>query len=90
MAEKYIKASECEKYFYEHLDDVYIVGAMNAIDEMPKADVISVKHGRWINENFYTRCSVCNNMATYDRYGQEVESDYCPHCGARMHENEVE
>lgn len=90
MAEKYIKASECEKYFYEHLDDIHIAGAMNAIDEMPKADVIPVKHGRWINENFYTRCSACGNMATYDRYGQEVESGYCPHCGARMYENEVE
>ena len=42
MTEKYIKASDCEKYFYEHLDDVHIVGAMNAIDEMPNADVVPV------------------------------------------------
>ena len=42
MPEKYIKASECEKYFYEHLDDVHIAGAMNAIDEMPAADVVPV------------------------------------------------
>lgn len=83
MAEKYIKASDCEKYFYEHLDDLHIEGAMNAIDEMPNADVIPVKHGRWINENFYTHCSACGNMAIYDKYGQEVESDYCPHCGAK-------
>ena len=48
------------------------------------ADVTPVRHGRWINENFYTRCSVCENMAIYDKYGQEVESDYCPNCGARM------
>lgn len=39
MIEKYIKASECEKYFYEHLDDNGMIGAMNAIDEMPAADV---------------------------------------------------
>ena len=84
MAEKYIKASDCEKYFYEHLDDLHMAGAMNAIDEMPNADVIAVKHGRWINENFYTRCSACGNMAIYDKYGQEVESDYCPRCGAKM------
>ena len=83
-AEKYIKASDCEKYFYEHLDDLHMAGAMNAIDEMPNADVIAVKHGRWINENFYTRCSVCGNMAIYDKYGQEVESDYCPRCGAKL------
>ena len=84
MAEKYIKASDCEKYFYEHLDDLHMAGAMNAIDEMPNADVVLVKLGHWINENFYTRCSVCGNMAIYDRYGQEVESDYCPRCGAKM------
>ena len=42
MSEKYIKASDCEKYFYEHLDDVHIAAAMNAIDEMPAADVAPV------------------------------------------------
>ena len=49
-----------------------------------------VVHGHWINENFYTHCSVCNNMAIYDKYGQEVESDYCPRCGAKMDGNKVE
>ena len=42
MPEKYIKAADCEKYFYEHLDDVHIAAAMNAIDEMPAADVVEV------------------------------------------------
>lgn len=51
---------------------------------IPASDVAPVKHGHWINENFYTRCSVCGNMAIYDKYGQEVESDYCPRCGAKM------
>lgn len=45
---------------------------------------VPVKHGHWINENFYTRCSACGNMAIYDKYGQEVESDYCPRCGAKL------
>ena len=61
-----------------------------AIAEQSATDVTPVKYGRWINENFYTRCSVCGNMAIYDRYGQKVESDYCPRCGARMDDNEVE
>ena len=47
MTEKYIKASECEKYFYEHLDDNGMIGAMNAIDEMPAADVQPVN--QWIS-----------------------------------------
>ena len=50
MPEKYIKAADCEKYFYEHLDDVHIAGAMNAIDEMPAADVVPV-----------VRCKDCKN-----------------------------
>ena len=54
------------------------------ISELPAADVQFVKHGRWIYENFYTHCSSCGNMAIYDKYSQEVESDYCPRCGARM------
>lgn len=51
---------------------------------LPAADVAPVRHGHWINENFYTRCSVCGKMAIYDKYGQEVESDFCPKCGAIM------
>ena len=58
------------------------------IEEQPAADVAPVRHGRWVNESFYTHCSVCGNMAIYDKYGQEVESDYCPNCGARMDEKE--
>lgn len=30
-----IDADECEKYFYEHLTDDAMVGAINAINEMP-------------------------------------------------------
>ena len=60
--------------------DIYI----SFIKKSPTADVVEVRHGRWINENFYTHCSACGKMAIYDKYGQEVESDYCPHCGAKM------
>ena len=40
-----IDADECEKYFYEHMTDDAMVGAMNAINEMPTID--PVKHGKW-------------------------------------------
>ena len=94
MAEKYIKASDCEKYFYEHLDDLHMAGAMNAIDEMPAADVISVKHGHWIAEydcGYITpHCSECGETAltkeetSYDY----VYSSYCPRCGAKLDKTE--
>ena len=55
-----------------------------------QSNVSPVKHGHWIYENFYTHCSVCGKMAIYDKYGQEVESDYCPRCGAKMDGGEGE
>lgn len=92
MAEKYIKASECEKYFYEHLDDNGIIGAMNAIDEMPAADVKPIKRAKWIlfdkdccGRAFY--CSNCRKITTTDDFENtplEREEYFCPKCGADM------
>ena len=59
MTEKYIKASECEKYFYDHLDDYNIISAMNAIEEMPAADVMPV-----------VRCKDCKYLMFSDCYGE--------------------
>ena len=61
-----------------------IKAVLSCIEIQPSADVAPVRHGCWINENFYTHCSACGKMAIYDKYGQEFESDYCPHCGAKM------
>ena len=87
MPEKYIKAADCKKYFYEHLDDVHIAGAMNAIDEMPAADVAPVRHGRWIEqceESLYS-CSACGTeWITIVGTPKENDMDFCPHCGAKM------
>lgn len=95
MTEKYIKASECEKYFYEHLDDLHMTAAMNAIEEMPNEDVALVRHGHWVTEYDYgyttPHCSECGEIAltkeetSYDY----VYSSYCPRCGAKMDEKGV-
>ena len=93
MPEKYIKAADCEKYFYEHLDDVHIAAAMNAIDEMPAADVAPVRHGRWIEqeqceESLYS-CSVCGTeWISFVGTPKEHGMDFCPNCGAKMDEKE--
>ena len=93
MAEKeYIDLYECRDDFYATVLDILSEDSTNdranqiidAFDYLPAADVEPVRHGRWINENFYTHCSACGKMAIYDKYGQEFESDYCPHCGAKM------
>lgn len=30
-----VDASKCEPYFYDHLDDLHMIAAQNAIDDMP-------------------------------------------------------
>ena len=95
MAEKYIKSSECEKYFYEHLDDAHIAGAMNAIDEMPAADVEPVRHGHWIDKTIWHRsfgeayheCPACHAVIPgVPNTAQSYRDNYCQNCGAKMEE----
>lgn len=57
--------------------------AKRVIAEMPAADVAPVVHGRWIWRNkwepfeFKYECSICHD-------GSDLESKYCPNCGAKM------
>lgn len=67
-------------------------GAISDVADMlthfPAADVVEVRHGRWIDVEpaphnlFYATCSVCG-----DRQTIEV-ANYCPMCGASMDEVE--
>lgn len=90
MNEKYINAADCEKYFYEHLDDNGIRAALNAIEEMPAADVEPVKHGRWIHcpeeDKNAWRCSECTGGWLLPD-GETPEANnmrFCHRCGAKM------
>lgn len=64
-----IDADACEPYFYEHLDDNGMAGALNAIDEMP---TIEPKKGKWI---VYYECPRCGEIT-------KDFTEYCPFCGA--------
>ena len=87
MAEKYIKASDCEKYFYEHLDDLHMADAMNAIDEMPNEDVVPVKHGHFRRLTFSGDTIICSECKMayniFETNGAE-NFNFCPHCGTKM------
>ena len=54
-----------------------------AIERILSADVVPVRHGRWIdckedpNEKY---CSVCN----HERNACNSWWNYCPNCGAKM------
>lgn len=61
------------------------------IDNMPAADVASVRHGGWITQegwtpdDYYYTCSICNEDF-YMIVGTPSDNNYkfCPHCGAKM------
>lgn len=102
--EKYIKADTALKFIngcLEHEDKItdtekaVLTGVKTCIERIPAADVVEVKHGRWIDKTWTTEddwscynhhiviCSVCNKQ--FD-YVINEKSKYCSNCGARMDE----
>ena len=57
--------------------------ARNTISNFPAADVVPVKHGRWVCGDYYDVGDVCSEC---DWDSQMICSSYryCPNCGAKM------
>ena len=59
-----------------------------AINNAPAADVVEVRHGRWIMRGGKRYCSACQKRACVTRDSEDfwytVGTDYCPNCGERM------
>ena len=62
------------------------------ISELPKADVVEVRHGHWIRYDDLVvscECSVCGEK--FNLYEDDVFGyPYCPNCGAKMDGKEQE
>ena len=62
------------------------------VDETPPADVVEVRHGKWIGlplgGNSYCRCSVCGKVYNVHACNGRATQKYCPHCGAKMDEED--
>lgn len=60
------------------------------LDSIPAADVVEVRHGRWMTTDAYPHhlyCSVCyKTYAKNAKWVNELDlpTNYCPNCGARM------
>ena len=57
------------------------------IEIIPAADVVPVRHGRWVEQEKYTfgtmyDCSICDNRILDNGHSW----NYCPKCGAKMDE----
>jgi rubrerythrin len=53
---------------------------LRAINEEPTADVVEVKHGKWIKDKNRYTCSECG----FYYFANNSKSNYCPNCGAKM------
>lgn len=48
------------------------------------ADVAPVVHGEWVWQEDTLVCSICERPAPTEGYYVQIETPYCPQCGARM------
>ena len=61
---------------------------IDLLDDVPAADVVEVRHGRWLLERtpdgkpYCFHCSVCDD--DFHHIGIMTVYDYCPNCGAYM------
>lgn len=72
----------------------YPYGVEFLLSNIPAADVVEVRHGRWIEDERThpgpglknNLCSVCGEIAGSWKEGLEPGRKwaYCPNCGARM------
>lgn len=86
----------CEQEYQERLKQADWCGdtvAWNiggAIKGLPAADVVPVRHGRWMTTDAYPHhlyCSVCyKTYAKNAKWVNELDlpTNYCPNCSARM------
>lgn len=68
----------------------------DALNRIPTADVVEVRHGKWIqphwkNSNYCCNCSECGGEAMHREYQWDKNGIYpiCPNCGAKMDVEEV-
>lgn len=67
----YVYGSDREKY--DAWDEI-----IDALENIPAADVAPVVHGEWIHhDDGVVTCSECGNAESSDSY-------YCRYCGAKM------
>ena len=95
---EYIERAAVEKFIEDGLNNPDknkafghdAIEIMAEIHYMPAADVVEVRHGRWLTTDAYPHhlyCSVCyNTYAKNAKWVNELDlpTNYCPNCGARM------
>ena len=94
----YIDRESLVKYlvgYCEHLsvlchnnDDIYaemlgVTKCLDRVESAPKADVVEVRHGEWLDKDgYFPKCSECDTWTDWSN--GTAEFNYCPNCGAYM------
>ena len=95
---EYIERAAVEKFIEDGLNNPDknrafghdAIEIMAEIHYIPAADVVEVRHGRWMTTDAYPHhlyCSVCyKTYAKNAKWVNELDlpTNYCPNCGARM------
>ena len=95
---EYIERAAVEKFIEDGLNNPDknkafghdAIEIMAEIHYMPAADVVEVRHGRWLTTDAYPHhlyCSVCyKTYAKNAKWVNELDlpTNYCPNCGALM------
>jgi len=85
----YIKREDVDTYF-NNRNAWY--NFYETLESIPSADVVEVKHGKWMEtaddgvwsySDAYAECDQCHKV-TFNGWGM----NYCPNCGARMNEEQ--
>lgn len=76
-------ADDAEKYFDEHLNDLHMAAAMNAINEMPTIDAEPVKSAV-IAHDKSTHYYFCRSCLFQIEESDIPYYNFCPHCGAKF------
>lgn len=58
--------------------DKGILSAIKHVEAQPADDVVEVRHGKWIEDHEFFKCSECGYLTDYRL------SKFCPDCGAKM------
>ena len=63
------------------------ISLVTCVNSIPAADVVPVRHGRWIDKGEYAVCTECGGRSGTQYDGVEpipLMPQFCPNCGAKM------
>ena len=94
---EYIKREDAKirifVYGVRHIDNYDVVSACENLkrqmDAIPSVDMFERKTGKWIKKHdnicCWYECSECGNLPLNSIWThEEVKSNFCPNCGAKM------